>query len=202
MKLIVLWLPALTIFLFAAPDLSSQGRTASEGFVQRRERIALETIRKQAEASGAVLKASGPFLPNVQQVARRLQALLPEGRIQDEGKFGPRPAWKRVELLTRGWEVEMRAMPEMDSAAREMAQYLAFAEAAFRPGTMSGVSVGQARYFFGPTSIVFLRQNLIVWVRERNYPSRIWPPAIQMAKECEELALKVDRELLNTFARK
>ena len=93
-------------------------------------------------------------------------------------------------------------MPEMESAAHEMARYIASVEAAFQPGTMSGVSVGQARYFYGSLSIVFLRRNVVVWVSERDYPARVYPSAAQMAKECEGLALKVDHELLDLFSRK
>jgi hypothetical protein len=167
-----------------------------------RERDLFETIQKQTKASGAKLNSGGPFLPNAQQLAFDLERQLPRGRIHDEGKYGPAPAWKRVELSTEDWNLEILVRPDMRSAAREMANYIRNISAWPRPGTMSGVPVGQARYSYGSDAIVFLRQNVIVWVRGDLDRSRRGLNITEEANRCEEIAGRVDREILSLLSKK
>jgi hypothetical protein len=176
--------------------LAAQTSNPADERFHRRERSVFETITKQIEANGAAAYSGGSPLPDTRKLAKRLEALLPEGHIQDEGKYGPGPLWRRVEIRSKGWAVEVRAVADVRSAAREMAQYIASVQAFFQPGTMSGAPVGQARYFWDSQGIVFLRQNVVVWVRERDYPSRVYPPKLQMAKECEGVAITIDHELV------
>ena len=175
---------------------SGQGRSSSDDFFQRRERSTFATINRQIEASGGRVDTTGPFVPDTRRIAGRLEALLPDGRIQDEGKYARRPLWSHVEIRSTGWEVEVQTFASVERAAREMAQYIASVQAAFQPGTMSGSSIGQSRFFWDCFAIVFLRQNVVVWVRMRDYPSRVYPPKLQLAKEYEGVAAKVDQELV------
>ncbi len=195
-------LAVVALFIFTWLPLVAQTSHGADDFFQRRERSALETITKQIEANGAPVYSGGPLIPDTRKLAKRLEAVLPEGRIQDEGKYGPGPSWTRAEIRSKGWAVEVRAVKDVQSAGREMAHYIASVQAFFQPGTMSGAPVGQARYFWDSLGIVFLRQNVVVWVRERDYPSRVYPPELQMAKECEGVATTVDQELVALLAGK
>lgn len=145
-----------------------------EDFHRRVERRTLETIQKQIQETGAYRSRRQLSASEIQQLSGTLTA----------------------ELRSAGWEVQSRVLPDQQSAAREMARYIALVAAAYQPGTMSHVGVGQARYFYRSEGIVFLRQNALVWIRERDYPARVWPPADQMARECEEIAATVDGKML------
>ena len=62
--------------------------------------------------------------------------------------------------------------------------------------------MGQARYFYGSDAIVFLRQNVIVWVRGDLDRSRRGLNIAEEANRCEEIAERVDREILSLLSKK
>lgn len=176
--------------------------SASDDFRQRRERAAYETIRGQIAASGSAADAAGPFLDNAERLARRLEALLPQGRIKDDGRYGPRRVWKRVEVLTTGWSVEIRVNSDRLGAARDMARGLSQLAAAFQPGAVSGATIGQARYCSGPEALVFLRQNVVVWVRFDRSRAGVHTAVGQATSECDGIARRVDGEVLTLLSGK
>lgn len=169
--------------------------------IERVEREAYSTIQSQLQRADA--NHDGRLLSDGQALAKKLGSVFPNGHIVDKGQFERRADWKRFAIRTRvnqAWLIQIEIAQGVDAAARSMALYFAMVQAAFRPGTKSGVLVGQARYFYGCDSLVFLRRNAIVWVSPdlsgRRGPST---SCEKMSGECEGLALTVDREIQKMF---
>ena len=168
---------------------------------QRVEREAYSTIQSQLLQAGATHE--GPLLSNAQTLARNLESALPDGRIIETGQFKRSADWKQVAVVarfsrdSRPYLIQIKVAPGVDAAAKDMAVYFSRVQAAFRPGTKSGVSIGQARYFYGCDAVVFLRLNVMIKLGPElpGPPDRRPRSCVEDTKETEGLALKVDREI-------
>jgi hypothetical protein len=169
--------------------------------LEKRERETFDAIERQLKANGAGTHATGPFLADTGNLARRLLSVLSQSYIEERGLCSPAGRSRCVELHTRGWEIQIMVKRDAEGAAHEMAYYLGSIAAAYQPGTASGILVGQVRYHHGNEAIVFLRQNVVVWVRKHDYPNR-YATAGRLTKECEALAKVVDHELVRLLGGK